>query len=384
MAPTGTVVDYNHTRNDSEKDEAATQPKPTTLASPTEGFEEVLSQMFPGMDKEYLRNMLGPSPSLEEVQRFAEEMASGSYPKDESLSENGTEATSSNSLQGDQDDASASSLKKGASGLRKKFGRAFSGLRPSSIGGLPHSGSNSKPPKAPPAAIGGSTIAGPGGGSLQESQKPVPTVADAQSHDNLGHLLQSAIKSSSQVNKSGIHSHNQELTSIPEGLDRGETCEMIPGHSLKPFPGPRGTGMTTNGIRIFSAREIPASEAFLLQNDLVIETFAVVLEHLCGVYGLPRTSLAMFHDPNGGTIAFNAGKALHCNIRFFYALFFSKGLHTSSDCYSYWFVTFAHELAHHLVSAHNREHGFYTESYVTKYLPKFVALLASLEATRQV
>jgi hypothetical protein len=337
--------------------------------------------MFPDMDKDYIYNRLGPNPSLDQVQKLAEDAASGHYPKNGNTSEAGDTATSS-TFRIEPDDGSATSTRKSA--LRKKLGRAFNGLRPSSLGGMqlpPSVGSSTRSLKGTSTGgVGAESIAGPSSSStsVQEKQKPVPAVVDTQSHDNLGRLLQNAISSSSQVNKSGIHSPNQQLTSIPQGLDRGETCEMIPGHSLKPFPGPRSTGMTSNGIRIFSAREIPESETFLRQNDDAIESFALVLERLCTVYGLSRTSVAMFHDPNGGTIAFNAGKAVHCNIRFFFALFYSTGQQGSHDCYSYWFVTLAHELAHHLVSAHNKEHGFYTESYVSMYLPKLVSLLASL------
>jgi hypothetical protein len=40
----------------------------------------------------------------------------------------------------------------------------------------------------------------------------------------------------------------------------------------------------------------------------------------------------------------------------------------------------AHELAHHLVSAHNKEHGYYTESYVTLYLPRLVQFFSQIES----
>jgi hypothetical protein len=328
---------------------------------------EVLQQMFPDIDKDYLHQRLGSNPSMEQVQKLAEEMASGSYPKDGKWSE--TTAQEETASDGPSKDPKKS-------GLRKKLGRAFNGLRPSNVGGA--FAPNLGPKGETNGTSSSSSVAGPGGQQLQEKQRAVPAVEDAQSHDNLGRMLQNAISSSSQVNKHGIHSHDTHLTSIPEGLDRGETCEMIPGHSLKPFPGPRNTGMTTHGIRVFSAREMPASEAFLLQNEAAIELFSTVLERLCEVFSLPRASMAIFHDPTGGTIAFNAGKAIHCNLRFFYSLFYATNSHNSSDCYSYWFVTMAHELSHHFVSAHNKEHGYYTESYVTKYLPKLVGLLASL------
>jgi hypothetical protein len=138
-------------------------------------------------------------------------------------------------------------------------------------------------------------------------------------------------------------------------------------------------GETHNEIKVFSARQHPSSYEFLRAHSDSVESFAVVLERLCGVYGLSLSSVAIFHDPTGGTIAFNSNRALHFNVRFFYALHYVTNKHQSRACYSYWFVTFAHELAHHMAAGHNKEHGFYTESYISMYLPKVLALLATME-----
>jgi len=199
-------------------------------------------------------------------------------------------------------------------------------------------------------------------------------VTDAQSQQNLEKMLEQSVGSSTPVNARGVHSEDTHLTSIPEGLDRGETCEVIPGHSLKPF----NNGKSYNGIRIFASRKASDSEEFLKQNHDAIDNFARVLVGLCSVYGLNTSSIAIFHDPSGRTIAFNQNRAVHCNLRFFYALHYLQNKGSSADCYSYWFVTIAHELAHNFVSAHNKEHGFYTESYVTHYLPKLMELLTKL------
>lgn len=390
MAPTPTIAaippilasDANQSVSKSNN----SQPVPPNLSATTlesskgdqsESFQDLLTGMFPGIDKDYIYNKLGPNPTMEQVQSVAEELSLGNYPKTRKgdFAENETASTVSNLAQDDLNDPGPRK-----SGLRKKLGRAFNGLRPSSIGGLqlPQPAGNRIPKGG--QVVSGDSISAPTSnlGLHQEIQKPVPPVVDVNSHDNLGTMLQSAIKSSSHVSKSGIHSHTQQLTSIPTDLDRGETCEMLPGHSLKPFAGKHGNGATSNGILLFSARETPESEIFLSAHEAVIESFALVLERLCGVYGLPIASVAIFHEPNGGTIAFNANKAVHCNLRFFFSLFYTKGQQGSSECYSYWFVTLAHELAHHFVSAHNKEHGFYTESFVSMYLPKLVALLASL------
>ena len=66
------------------------------------------------------------------------------------------------------------------------------------------------------------------------------------------------------------------------------------------------------------------------------------------------------------------------NIFLFVLIKSQQNKHDSYDCYSYWMVVIAHELSHNLVSAHNKEHGFYTESYVSHYLPRFIALMSGL------
>ena len=104
--------------------------------------------------------------------------------------------------------------------------------------------------------------------------------------------------------------------------------------------------------------------------------FAVVIQHLSIVYNVPLSSVAIFYDPSGNTIAFNSSKALYFNIRFFVNLHAASGV--GASCYSYWYTVMAHELAHNLVTAHNKEHGKFTESIIALYLPGFVNLLSQL------
>lgn len=349
-----------------------------------EGFEQILKQIYPHVNPSYLRSLLGKDPNLDEVQRIAEELSAGKYPRDDdSVSE--TASVTSNGTRQTSLDNAVSLPKRNKSGLRQKLGRAFNGIRGSSVGAAAAIG-------GPLSGGGVSGAAGPsphGSFVREESQGLVPSVSDAQSQNQLEQVLKCAVQSSSQVNQQGINSNDSAVvTSIPKGLDRGETCEMMPGHSLQPLAGPTGGNLKTqNGIRVFSARGVPESESFLRLHPHVVESFSQVLGRLCGVYGLSQSTIAIFHDPRGGTIAFNANRALHFNVRFYHNLHFNNRGNSNgegsdggslADCYCYWFVTMAHELAHHMVSAHNKEHGFYTESYVTIYLPKLLAVLNGL------
>ena len=253
----------------------------------------------------------------------------------------------------------------------RKLGRAFNGLRGSSFGGA--TGNTGRLKNATGEGHGVSGIGTP------SKNTPVAPEQDASHHENMERMLETSVKASRNVDPGGVRSPEVNI-SVPEGLDKGPSCEVIPGNDLKPFKDLNEKGETHNGIKVFSARKHPLSEVFLQGNVDVVESFAVVLERLCAIFGLSVSTVAIFHDPTGGVIAFNMNRALHFNLRYFFSLHYSKNLHNSRDCYSYWFVTFCHELAHHMASGHNKEHGFYTESYVSMYLPKVISLMAQLES----
>ena len=327
-------------------------PNDSVPQSSQEGFVATLKQMYPDADEKYIHDRLGESPGLDDVRNLAEEMATSGYPKD---------PTTQRESKLDKPKSSKKLLGS------KKLGRV---LR-SSFGGATNPAHNHI--KASAASAGG--VGSPH--STPNDGRPVAPEADAAAQSNMEKMLTQTVSQSSRVNSSGVASNDKQI-SIPEGLDRGQSCEAIPGQNLKPFLGPQQNGATHNGVLVFSARLHPSSEEFLRSHYDVVESFAVVIERLCIVYELPIKSVAIFHDPSGGTIAFNAGKALHFNIRFFYALHYMQNKHQSRECYSYWFVTAAHELAHHMVSAHNKEHGFYTESYISLYLPRLMMLFGQL------
>ena len=349
------------------------------VLSPAE-IMQMVQEMFPDADEDFLKREMGPSPSLEQVRQLAERMSTGDYvrkrppqPKAETTEQHQTESLAANrsSVTSEQassrDNVADEVSKKGKSnGLKKSLGRAFGGLR-----------------RGSQSTSSGITQSGPVSTTSVEAQEtgPVPPHHDASNHSSLNHMLENAVATSAPVDANGVKSNDTLLTGVPKELDRGSTCEVVPGQSLKPFAGPRGDGRTHNGIRVFASRNSLDSEPFLQSNEDAIEKFALVIRRLAGVYDVDLKAVAIFHDPCGGTIAFNANRALHFNLRFFHALHYLQNKHESYDCYSYWMVVFAHEIAHHLVSAHGKEHGFYTESYIAKYLPKFLALMNSLPKT---
>ena len=349
----------------------AQPPKPAK-----DGKDTILQQMFPDCDADFIKKQLGSNPSMDTVRKLAEQLADGQYPRQQNGDESKSpknQPTSPKDSGTKTDEVPPSTMppmsEKKKRALGKRFGKALSGIR-NNIGNAAATGGGvrgASPSHHDPLRL--------------DRCQPVPPAVDASSQKGLEGLLRNTVGQSGRVNARGMDSSETVMTEIPDGLSRDPSgCEIVPAQSLKPFSGQYRNGKTHNGIRVFSARSHQSSEAFLKEHFHAVDQFGDVLENLCAVYSLEISSVAIFHDPTGGTIAFNARRALHFNIRFFFALHYSQNMQSSRECYSYWFTTMAHELAHHLVTAHNKEHGYYTESYVTMYLPQLLSLLSRLES----
>lgn len=338
---------------------------------------DMLKQMFPDADPDFIAAALGLNPDEDDIKELADKMANGHYPKKE-VSDLDSLITE------DESKSSIENVTKKKT-LRNRLGRAFGGKR-----GNNHNDSTPpSPPPPPPTPIGPIRQNQPHGSGLHnsaptptshvENRGPVSPAADAQSQNNLERMLERSVGTSNRVRKNDMDTLDSNLTSIPPDLDRGQTCEVLPGHSLKPFPGPRGNGLTHNGILVFSSKVYPSSEIYLTDNAESLRCFADVLDRLCaGVFSLNLATVAIYHDPAGVSIAFNSNRSTHYNFRFFHGLHWLTEKHNTSECYSYWYVTICHELAHHFVSGHTREHGFYCENFSQLYMPKLLAMLRSL------
>lgn len=301
----------------------------------------MLKQMYPGVDESYLRQKLGQNPSPEKVRSIAEEMALQGYPKNDSVSR------------------PIDNLKKEEGKSSKLLGSKKLGKALRNFGGLPNH----------LKLAGAQTVPGP----LTGKSSPVAPKDDAILHSNMEQMLQKKVQNSRRVDAKGIKSP-EEFISIPEGLDHGNSCEVIPSQDITPFVGENGKSESHNGIKLFYFRKDLSSKDFMSLNYDAVENFAVVMERLCNVFGLSLTSVAIYHDPSGKAIAFNSGGALYFNLRYFYGIHYAKNVHTSRACYSYWYVVTCHELAHNMEGPHNRTHAFYTESYTSLYLPKLMAI----------
>ncbi len=361
------------TMNDGSTDAATTNP-----TQPSGGFDTILKSMYPQYDASKIREMLGPNPSREKAAEVANELA-------EELNKDATGSDLENTKKGTEADAGSMPMAKKEK--KSALGKMREGLNP--IRGL------TKMPQMLNKRIGGSHppqgVGVDGQGNKGEIRRVGQGKGAGQGDDaeskgredavqkSLEAMLEQSIQSSRAVNSSGVASQETLLQNLPEGIDCGSNgCEIVPAQNIRPFKGPYGNYKSRYGIRVMAAASSTpeANEAFgfLSNNFDAVDNFSVVIGHLVQIFKLNISSVGIYYDPNGNTIAFNSNKAFHFNLRFFHAL--HRHDWNSKSCYSYWYTVFCHELAHNLVSAHNKEHGKYTESIVMLYLPALIDFLA--------
>jgi hypothetical protein len=220
---------------------------------------------------------------------------------------------------------------------------------------------------------GTQSMAGPPVNGSNASNK-MPPKDDAIAHSNMERFLQKKVQNSPQVGAKRIKSPEKSI-SIPEGLDH----EVIPEQDIAPFVGKNSKFESHNGIKLFYYRKDQSSKNYMNVNYDAVESFAVVMERLCNVFELRLTSVAIYHDSSKTVMAFNLGGALYFNVRYFYGLHYSKNIHRSRVCFSYWYTIMCHELAHNMEKNHSRAHAFYTEMYTSLYLPKLMAMVEKLD-----
>ncbi|CAK4029887.1 Hypothetical predicted protein [Lecanosticta acicola] len=185
--------------------------------------------------------------------------------------------------------------------------------------------------------------------------------------------LQSAIKATREYNSSSLFSRPQ----TKQIKESSSYCDSAPGHDLQFI-----TELGSNGIRLYLTRSHPDPNGFLQTYRQALAEFVVVLGEVANVFELPPQTINVFHDDSGPAIAFNSNGSLFCNLRYFMQLH-SAQMSTSEgkvEAMAYWWITLCHELAHNLVSQHDQQHSYYTESFAAHYFRRMVWVASKVSA----
>ncbi len=210
-----------------------------------------------------------------------------------------------------------------------------------------------------------------GSNSSQQSLMPPPYSESDPQHKVRHNHPQTAITPheltenlTSAIEASRAH-NSSTLFSRPRTKEVSETktyCDDTPGQNIVQI------GTSSHGIKIFISKTLPLDrDTFLRANMSALDAFAAVLIDIGQVFRLHPSSLHIFHDEGGGTIAFNRAGSIFLNYRYFENLHLpevQRGVR--GDALSYWWVVVCHELAHNLVEDHGSNHSYYT--YVQPFL----------------
>uniref|UniRef100_A0A8H7N4F6 Sacsin/Nov domain-containing protein n=1 Tax=Bionectria ochroleuca TaxID=29856 RepID=A0A8H7N4F6_BIOOC len=164
---------------------------------------------------------------------------------------------------------------------------------------------------------------------------------------------------------------------VNEVKEQATYCDQKPAQNIS------FAAEASNGMKVYVSNNMTTSGAkFIAANSLAINAFAGILMDVANVYSLSRNVVHIFYDESGNTIAFNKGGSLFCNFRFFLQLHAAQisGQNAGAakaEAATWWWVVLAHELAHNLVSTHNSDHSYYTESFIQQYFGKMMVKAAT-------
>ena len=214
-------------------------------------------------------------------------------------------------------------------------------------------------------------------GHKSQTRIPQPETVTAPHH--LQQNLVNAIQASRAHNSTSVVSQ-PAVNDVKEA--GGSYCDARPGQDIS-FIG------ETSKIRIFLSNTVASqglsASKFMEANASALKLFATILLDCADIFALNRSTVHIFYDDAGSTIAFNQNKALFFNYRYFENLHLpSVQQGNKADAIVYWCVVMAHELSHNLVSDHSAQHSYYTEAMVIQYFGKIASRTVGQQATASV
>jgi len=199
----------------------------------------------------------------------------------------------------------------------------------------------------------------------QVPEKPITDLVTPLA--NIASNIDTAIRACKEE-KSDLIQSRQQMQMVKETLNDGY-CDISGNIGDLSLLGEMGE------VRIYFAKDVHNPAELMKTKRDAVARFIHVIIPIRDLYQLPPTSVHIFCDVAGSTIAFNRNASIFVNLRYFEA--WHDDLVRNGDlieAYTSWYFTLAHEIAHNLVQPHNSEHEFYFSSICQKFLPGFTKL----------
>ncbi|GIZ46351.1 hypothetical protein CKM354_000947900 [Cercospora kikuchii] len=221
------------------------------------------------------------------------------------------------------------------------------------------------------------------GGLFSNIQKALGLNADKIRNDPPGTEVATSSRDVQENLQRAINStrgyDSSTLFNPPQTNDVKETtsyCDSRPGHNLQ------YTAELNNGIKLYLDRSHSDPNTFLQTYREAIAVFVSILSELATIFQVSPQAIHVYHDLTGSAIAFNSNGSIFCNLRYFMQLHMAGmgSPHGRVEALAYWYMTLCHELAHNLVSNHDSNHSYYTESFAAHYFQRMLGLAGSVLA----
>ena len=156
------------------------------------------------------------------------------------------------------------------------------------------------------------------------------------------------------------------------------TCDAKPGMNVT------YTGSASHH-RVFLDNEIlqtgTTASDFMTAHRTGLAHFASVLQDCATIYNLPPSSLQIFYDASGTTMAFNQNQSLFFNYRYFKQDHLAMLESGDKDLpVRHWATTTAHELAHNIEADHNVRFQNVWQALIETHIPNIAEVARRVTA----
>ncbi|KAJ3116936.1 hypothetical protein HDU96_008336 [Phlyctochytrium bullatum] len=158
-----------------------------------------------------------------------------------------------------------------------------------------------------------------------------------QHTENLKRQLSQAVSSVKQAKEANIRAEVPFEPDPPPARYVAPACKVLSDNELAL----RGH---VQEIPLYLDKAVGTEGEAILGDSEPLRNFASLLRFIASVFELKASSVNIYYDKSGSTVAFNRDRTLFFNLRFYLGLHFKRGRADISETYYYWFMTFCHEL----------------------------------------
>ncbi|CAO1635090.1 unnamed protein product [Sympodiomycopsis kandeliae] len=338
-------------------------------------------KLFPDADQRYVEDMLKKQKSSH-LEAATNELLEKGYPRERDVKEkesglqkagqgSALSPTSGDPVLGGPQPITAGGGGAAGGGFFSSFRNRFK--RPEGLSSLASGTSSIEREPGPPGGFDGQVSDNAGalvrGGAKESTSAPPPD--QPSSLESIRRNVLSAISASRPDHSSSIVSQ-AEQSQVKEA--NSTYCD--------------NTGVATDlqlagevsGMRVFVSSELEPSTTLVANQAALERLITLIYRPIGSIFGLNPSSMNIFIDTSGPTIAFNRNGTIFLNLRYYLSWFdemVSEKNQLTEALISVYFSV-AHEIAHNIEKQHNAQHEFYTSALCEEFFMSLANYIAQI------